>query len=541
MMRTTALTILLAAATAFAGDSEAEKQYRDAWWRESSQADINKALEAYLRAAAADGPEAVRAKALLKAADCYKRLGKPEEALRTLEELRSKFPAQKEVLATAAQRAKEWTAIDLRKSYSDWYRRYLFSPEFQQQVVDKVLNLPMDGDAANWLLSLGDAAVPALQEAVKSKNEELVASAMDLLLKLEAIPPARVLLDNPSWAEKEFAWQAILRAPDAARLTLRGEIDNPATVAVLLKASATSTGALIQAMAGDAGGKVAVEKPKVASAILGALHNTRDPKIHAALADLGVHPKSPAPLRPIAAGLIARGGWIGASATDWLEWSRDAEHWDMRTVGVEQAGSSLGLEDGEAIDAILGDIEDVGKVRDELRGQLGDAFAKGLLKNGRVLQLSWSPERLQRYLKVGLHYDYDDAPIDFLRKLRSNRTRGSNVVEAILLDPVRFAPAEDGELGMFEYVILFEHNQPDEAFAAARWAGWAKRVFLRKWESWDDKQKIAALDLALRGLAGGAKHQRELGKALTEMIKGKQVTDGARERIKELSEREDDC
>ena len=115
------------------------------------------------------------------------------------------------------------------------------------------------------------------------------------------------------------------------------------------------------------------------------------------------------------------------------------------------------------------------------------------------------------------------------------------MVEAVLRDPAKFSVSEDDELGMVEYVMLFEHDVADEAFAAARWAGWAKRAFLRKFEGWDEKQKIAALDLALRGLVGGVKHQRELGKALTEMTNGKQIANGARERIKELAEREDDC
>jgi len=525
---------------AAAGDTEAEKLYRDAWWRESSKADYKNALDVYRKAVAAAGPATVRAKALLKVADLLKRLGRTEEAMVVLEDLRKKFPNEREVLATADIRAKEWTAIDLRQSYSEWYRRYLFSPEFQQRVVDEVLTLA-DGDTAmSWLLSIGDAAVPALQEAVKSKNDELVDRAIPLLLRLDAIPPAAVLLERMEWAGEDYAWLAILRADAATGQRLRDESKGATTLAQLIKAAATSPAVLLQVLAGDTGGRAAIEMEEAVAAILSALHATGDATIHAGIADLAVHPKSPAALRPLAAAQMLQSGWLGASAADWLEFARDADKFEWRRTALVWAGRTLQPDDGQSIDAILDDIADVGTVKEDLRGQLAVDFSKGLILNGRSLQLAWSPERLQRFFEVCLHAHYEEENIKFLQSLRSNRTRGSNVLEAFLLDPTKFAPDENDEMGLLWSIFDFEGDDPDDAFAAARWTRWAQRAYLRKWAGWNDKQRIAALDMAYVGLVGRGRAQRELAEAIDELNDG-EVSDGVASSLKRLREREDDC
>ena len=540
MMRTTLLSLFLAASLAAAGDSEAEKQYRDAWWRESSESDLPKALAAYRRAAVADGPAEVRAKAMLKVAECLKRLDQPSEAMQVLDKLRQEHPGQKEVLAKAERLVKEWTAIDLRKSYSEWYRRYLFSPEFQQDVVQRVLGLPDDEDAEAYLLSLGDAAVPALREAVKSKNADLVSSAMNLLLLLGDLPSAKLLLDDHEWSTRTDSWRAILDASAESRERIVREIDNPAPLAVLLKAAATSPAALLKALGEDAGARLAVENNEAAKAIIEALYATRSPAVHRSLADLGVHPKSPAGVRELAAAGLARSGWIGGTASDWLEWARDCDVFELRKAAYTGIGLRLRPGSEEVIDAVLDDLRDVGRIRRDLQTELSAAFATGLRRNGLSLQLSWSPERVLEYIRVCLNPDDEDSTTEFIRWLRSDRSRGGNVANALLLEPEKFKFDGPAELGLPWYVFYFDVDDPDQALAQARWARSMQRAILRNWETWNDVRKGAVLKLCSYGMIGHPPQQRALGKALIELTRGKEIPAKLAAQIKALAEREDD-
>ncbi len=541
MMRTTLIALFLAASLAGAGDSEAEKQFRDAWWRESSESDLPKALAAYRRAAAADGPAEVRAKALLKVAECLKRLDKAQEAMQVLDRLRKEHPGQKEVLDKADRLVKEWTAIDLRTSYSDWYRRYLFSPEFQQDVVDRVLGLPNDEDAEAYLLSLGEAAIPALREAIKSKNAELVSSAMNLLLLLGDLPSAKLLLDDHEWAIHTNSWRAILDASADSRERVAREIDNPAPMAVLLQAAATSPAALLKALGEDAGARLAVENGEAAKALIEALYATRSPAVHRSLADLGVHPKSPAGVRELAAAGLVRNGWIGGTAEDWLEWARDCDVFDYRMAAYAAIGRTLRPGAEEVIDSVFGDLRDVGKIRRDLQTELSAAFAGGLRRNGLSLQLSWSPDRVLEYIRVCLNADDEDTTTEFIRWLRSDRSRGGNVANALLLEPEKFKFDDPAEAALPWYVYYFDLDDPDQALAQARWTRSMQRAILRNWETWDDVRKSAVLKLCSYGMIGYPAQQRALGKALIELTKGKELSAKLAGQIEALAERSDDC
>jgi len=541
MMRTTLIALFLAGSLASAGDTEAEKQYRDAWWRESSESDLPKALAAYRRAAAADGPAEVRAKALLKVAECLKRLDKAQEAMQVLDRLRKQHPTQRQVLAKADRLSKEWTAIDLRGSYSEWYRRYLFSPAFQQRVVDRVLVMSSDNDAAEWLLSLGEAAIPALREALKSKHAELVGDARDLLVLLGDLPPAKLMLDNQDWTRDSDVWSAILSASAESRAHVAQEITSPEPVARLLKAAATSPAALIKAMAGDAGARIATNDEKAAGAIIEALFYTRDTAVHQGIADLGVHPKSPVSLRPIAAEHLLEFGWIGGTANDWLEWARDCDKFDDRQAAFHRVGRTLRPGDEEVIDSVFDDLLEIGKIRRDLQFSLAGAFADGLQNNGMSQQLSWSPERLLTYFRVCLNPEEDDSTSKFIGALRSDRSRGTNVAQALLLEPEKFEFTEDDGFGQLWNVFSFNVDDPDEAMAQARWNRWIMRGIQRGWSTWTEERRLAVVRLAYHGLVGHASHQRALGELMTKMSEGQELSEKLAPAIKKLRERSDDC
>ena len=89
----------------------------------------------------AEGPASLKARALYKKAVVLQRIGRTEEAIRTLERLAKEYPGEAAPQADARARLAEWTAVDLKTSFAEWYQRYQYSPEFQAKIVDLVLKL----------------------------------------------------------------------------------------------------------------------------------------------------------------------------------------------------------------------------------------------------------------------------------------------------------------------------------------------------------------------------------------------------------------
>ena len=167
-------------------ESAASKAFRDAWWAETGGGNLTQALDLYAKSADAEGPAAVRARALYRRAVVLQRIGKTEDAIRALERLAKDFAGEADLQTQARARLTEWTAVDLRSSFGDWFKRYQYSPEFQAKIVDLVLKLGSLGDAGNAaareLLSIGEASVPALREGLK--NHALSERSLSILLAL---------------------------------------------------------------------------------------------------------------------------------------------------------------------------------------------------------------------------------------------------------------------------------------------------------------------------------------------------------------------
>src|SRR5690606_32246945 len=149
---TTTFLFALALPAAAQQPTPAEAAYRDAWWAESGQGDLPAALKGYLAAAAAEGPSAIRAKALLGAGSVHQRLGKTESAIATFRQLLQQCPGEADVAEQARTHLRELTAVDLRDGYDEWYQRRLFSEEVQVQILQKIQALaikaaerPQDG------------------------------------------------------------------------------------------------------------------------------------------------------------------------------------------------------------------------------------------------------------------------------------------------------------------------------------------------------------------------------------------------------------
>lgn len=245
MTRFLLVAMISAVALAQEKKTEAEELFEKAWWNETASGALDKALEGYKKAADATGPAATRARSLYRAAIVEQRLGRTDAAVALLERLARDFAGETELLKEAKTRLQEWTAVDLRKSFGEWYRSYVFSPEFQARVVDLVLRMgtaqPTEsGEAWNQLLTIGEASVPALQEALKSSNLQLRGKATQLLLRLGVVPPTEALIGYREWMSASEDWLTLYRADEATRRRVREEAkgDEPHVRAV--RAVATS-------------------------------------------------------------------------------------------------------------------------------------------------------------------------------------------------------------------------------------------------------------------------------------------------------------
>jgi hypothetical protein len=194
-------------------ESPAEVAFRDGWWAETSEGALDRAIERYRAATAAEGPAEVKAKAWYRLGVLLERIGKTGEAVQALERLGALFPEQQEILAEARERLEEWTATDLKEGFGAWYRRYQYSPEFQGRIVEQVLNLsapPGEAQAAeNELLTIGEPALAALKAHVGSSNEDLRERVVKLLVILGEIPEAHHLGGTDAWRRDARAWKVL--------------------------------------------------------------------------------------------------------------------------------------------------------------------------------------------------------------------------------------------------------------------------------------------------------------------------------------------
>lgn len=212
----------------------AGKAYREAWWAETSGGNLTQALDLYAKVLEAEGSPALKAQALFRRALVLQRIGKTEEAIRALERLAKDFPGEAALQAEARARLSEWTAVDLKTSFEEWFRRYRFSPEFQAKIVDLVLKLGASDGAVSQaaygeVLTIGEPALPALRQHLGSANPQLHDRVVSALLALKEVPSADALRRAGTWRNDWNAWRVLTSAPPEVRARLKAELDPNAT------------------------------------------------------------------------------------------------------------------------------------------------------------------------------------------------------------------------------------------------------------------------------------------------------------------------
>jgi hypothetical protein len=355
------LFVALIPALALAQDkrTEAEELFEKAWWEETAAGALDKALEGYRKAADATGSAAIRARSLYRAAIVEQRLGRTDAAVALLERLAKDFPGETELLKEAKTRLQEWTAVDLRKSFGEWYRSYVFSPEFQARVVDLVLRLGTAkqedrNEVRSQLLTIGDAAAPALQEALKSSNSQLCHSATELLLDLGVVPPTEALVRYSSWVRNaEKGWLVIYGADEATRRRVREEAKGDEPLARALRAVATSPEEMLSfARAGS-------DARLVQRVLTLLMEHSGDAMRKATLALIREPDVSEAVTTYFMPGRFPQGP-PDVELRDCLDWARSLPNVRARQLAATWAALKLTEKSEEDLDAVLALIPDPG-------------------------------------------------------------------------------------------------------------------------------------------------------------------------------------
>ena len=222
--------LALAPLTAQAGQGAAEQLLRDAFWQQASGAADSQVQQGFRRAVDADGPSSVRARALWLLAQHDMEHGRKEVAIRSLERLSVEFPAEGLLLASARRALADWTRADVALSFEEWDRQRKSSPEFFQRLVTRIEELGGEKrfkertQLRNEILAMGSAAVPALQSAAASSQQDLSREATRMLFRLKAIPPTIALLRTTDWLTSSSAWRRLLNLDSGARGRLRSEL-----------------------------------------------------------------------------------------------------------------------------------------------------------------------------------------------------------------------------------------------------------------------------------------------------------------------------
>jgi hypothetical protein len=532
------LALLPFAGAAAQTPSAAEAAFRDAWWAESGRGDLPEALRGYLASAAADGPEKIRARALLAAGEVQQRLGKAESSIATFKQLLRDFPAQAELVEQARVHLRELTAVDLRDGYDEWYERRLFSEDTQVLILEQIeklgakLHEPVlqDNDAArkhgvevqaqkNAILRYGKGAVPALRHAVESRDAPLAECAVSMLFELGELPSYRVLAATAEWCSETKAWARILAGSAAERGTKMAapQAADP-HVAGLLAAAWTSPQALLQRLlepevdengvfAQAAARALALQSP----ALLG--------EVVARSCDAAVPFLARYELQTMFAedsdDELAR----RLDLAQWLQLGKDPVIYQLRGLAARNIATRLRAKDGEVLDEIVARIQ---AMPEALLPELATQLVQGLQRNPAPMQIPWSLSRLQRFFVLALRTEETLSPL--FRDAMYDAQMTSLLAEAVLPVPAELtaALAAVGDASVERLGSQFRiqvNDERDAMLLAARWAAVLARRLTDEWPKWDEKTRSNAVPV-LRAVVPGAGDRSALAKVFDQLQEG---------------------
>ncbi|MBK8096522.1 MAG: hypothetical protein IPK26_05405 [Planctomycetes bacterium] len=493
--------------------SAAEQAFRDGWWAESGQGDLAAALNRYLAAATADGPVAIRAKALLHAGAVQQRLGKAESAIATFRQLLKDHAGEADLVEQARVHLRELTAVDLRQNYDEWYERRLFSEEVQSQILGKLEQLagelvPPTSQSAKEqaerqnrivrvrqeVLAFGKGAVPPLRKAAVGRGTRLAEDAVELLFALGELPPTEALWRCSDWTLEASSWQTLLRRRNEAG-PLPGEPIDQRTR--MLAAALAGPAALLQALLEYRLIDDEVDLTAVGAALLAADAATRK-----SVLQVLATPTAPIMIRRCLESALIDGSPT-LTATEWATVSRDPLRFELRTVGLRRVIQRIGLRDGDLFDEMLARAS---TASGNGRMTLVNTAIEALSHCGAQDQFPWTLGRLQQFLHLAADADVESAPVFAAVRLREDLRQ--LLAEALFDDPqataAKLVPAEGEGPRQSLSAMLSPHIEDEYSteLLARRWHASLHRVLTGRWGNYDEAMRIDALRLLGQSLHG---------------------------------------
>lgn len=507
--------------------SAAEQQFREAWWAESGRNDLDAALRGYLAAVIADGPPAVRAKAMLAAGRIQQKQGRTEPALASFRRVLSEFAGETEIVAAARTHLRELTAVDLRQGYDEWYERRLFSEEVQLVILGKLeamsshLSRQFADDRLRQesqvqrsqlrgeILAFGKGAVPALRKAAGGRHQELADMAIEMLFELGEMPPVEALVRNEDWVMDVRAWQQLLRKPVVVPTASAAGWHVP-----FLAATPRGPSALVDVLL-----QAPPQHAEAMSSLVAALLATEGARARL-LAMLGDQ-EIALVLRDAIAQALQNEEMIGLSSAEWLLAARDPLRWQLQVHAVNQATLRLAADQPRQLDELLALVAAApgDGVND---GTPADGLLAGLEGNVIAERLPWTPERLQAVFAIAGPCS-QTLPAFTLALRRNDRTR-TMLAAALLDDPSKVAAAWRREQTNEQPVARLRETFPDYeaslggALAFRRlWHHALAEALTTRWPGYDERQRLDALAL-LDGMTNPTGDRRELQDFLRQQV-----------------------
>lgn len=491
--------------------SAAEQAFRDGWWAESGQNDLDAALRLYLAAAIADGPAEVRGKALLHAGALQQRLGKTDAAIATLRQVLREHGGNAELTARAQTHLRELTAVDLRKGYDEWYERALFSEETQLRVLTKVQELaaalaaaevfvgkPDDATAqANEqriraakaaLLGFGKAAAPALRKAAVGKPGPMTLAATQMLFDIGELPPDETLARGEGFGSETSHWALLLAHGGGRRLP---DVKPAAPLNRLVAAALRGPAELLRAITTTTDSTVISDGACLISASRALLQHdaSQTSAVLAAIAS----PEVPRSVRrALEASLVDdQDRPVDLTAAQWFAVSEDPLNPPTRRVGIEHAVAKLSAQDGELFDRLL---ERIRTALPTGREQLAQGAFDALSHHETIERLPWSPNRLRGVLTLSPAALYMLTAV-----VRDDARLRPMTAQALLEHPVELCTAihPERDLGTINEILRNHFNDEGEDYEldlrVQRWSAAMAKELATRWPGYDDDARKAAL------------------------------------------------
>ena len=349
------------------------------------------------------------------------------------------------------------------------------------------------------------------------------------------MPPVATLLEETEWLSEDRAWRTMFRIDAREKQILAAALDGKhGYVAELLGAAAAGPNTMLACLRGDVGGTLVKRNRRGLAALLTALHNTSDPAVSKALVRLSQDQDAPILVREAVETSIARHGWSGASAGDWLAWSKGRLQWEATVAGIGRAARCLRKNDAKILDSLFSRLESTPL---KLRRSLFYSFANGLAYNSRPMQIPWTEDRIFRLLLI-----HPADAFSFYESLGHHwRTPAGRtmIASALLRRPSQASEVLVEEPGIVGSLFRRRRGEEEDHEVEQQWNREIVARFLRRWKAWTaaDRQTAIQLVCSTDLLSNEVAFPQDLHRFLRQLTKDEKFAENAKDGLAAVAKR----